>query len=101
MFNSLLKAGVTVPCDDSPVHTRFSSLQKTQIMGNKIELCEELHTVNAAVQPRAPDVPNPSTKSSEVPQNAADFSMLDLANAFFSVHVPNGEGKKVSRGKWC
>ena len=43
--------------------------------------------MKAAVQPRAPNVPNPYTILSQVPPTAKFFSVIDLANAFFSVPV--------------
>ena len=48
---------------------------------------QDLQAVNAAVQPRAPNVPNPYTILSQVPPNAKFFSVVDLSNAFFSVPV--------------
>ncbi len=48
---------------------------------------QDLQAVNAAVQPRAPYVPNPYTVLSQVPPNAKFFSVVDLSNAFFSVPV--------------
>lgn len=48
---------------------------------------QDLQAVNSAVQPRAPNVPNPSTILSQVPPNATFFSVVDLSNAFFSIPV--------------
>lgn len=48
---------------------------------------QDLQAVNAAVQPRAPNVPNPYTILSQVPPNAKFFSVVDPSNAFFSVPV--------------
>lgn len=43
--------------------------------------------MNTAVQPRAPNVPNPHTILSQVPPTAMHFTVVDLSNAFFSVPV--------------
>ncbi|KAI3357904.1 hypothetical protein L3Q82_016285, partial [Scortum barcoo] len=48
---------------------------------------QDLQAVNAAVQPRAPSVPNPYTILSQVPSAAKFFSVVDHSNAFFSVPV--------------
>ncbi len=48
---------------------------------------QDLQAVNAAVRRRAPLVPNPYTILSQIPQDATFFSVVDLANAFFSVPV--------------
>ncbi len=48
---------------------------------------QDLQAVNAAVRQRALLVPNPYTVLSQIPQDATFFSVVDLANAFFSVPV--------------
>ena len=48
---------------------------------------QDLQAVNAAVQPHAPNVPNLYTVLSQVPPTAKFFSVIDLANAIFSVPV--------------
>ncbi len=48
---------------------------------------QDLQAVNSAVIARAARVPNPYTILSQIPQNAMYFTVVDLANAFFSVPV--------------
>ncbi|XP_060786601.1 uncharacterized protein LOC132892291 [Neoarius graeffei] len=48
---------------------------------------QDLQAVNAAVVPRAPDVPNPYTILGQVPADSKWFSVVDLANAFFSIPI--------------
>ncbi|XP_044039463.1 uncharacterized protein LOC122869991 isoform X4 [Siniperca chuatsi] len=48
---------------------------------------QDLQAVNAAVHARAPNVPNPHTILSQVPPGSKWFSVVDLANAFFSIPV--------------
>ncbi|XP_055358456.1 uncharacterized protein LOC129603021 isoform X2 [Betta splendens] len=58
VFNSLLKAGVIVPCDNSPVRTPLLPVKKIRDKGQPTEwrFVQDLQAVNAAVQPRAPTV---------------------------------------------
>ncbi|TKS65903.1 putative nuclease HARBI1 [Collichthys lucidus] len=89
VFNHLLQAGVIVPCPDSPVRTPLFPVKKIRDEGQPVEwrFVQDLQAVNAAVQPRAPNVPNPYTILSQVPADAKFFSVVDLSNAFFSVPV--------------
>lgn len=89
VFESLLKAGVIVPCPDSPVRTPIFPVKKIRDKGQPDEwrFVQDLQAVNDAVQQRAPNVPNPYTIMSQVPSDSKWFSVVDLANAFFSVPV--------------
>ncbi|XP_046904773.1 uncharacterized protein LOC124486931 isoform X2 [Hypomesus transpacificus] len=89
VFESLLNAGVIVPCESSPVRSPLFPVKKIRDVGLPVEwrFVQDLQAVNAAVQPRAPHVPNPYTILSQVPPTARFFSVVDLANAFFSVPV--------------
>uniref|UniRef100_A0AAQ4RT80 ribonuclease H n=1 Tax=Gasterosteus aculeatus aculeatus TaxID=481459 RepID=A0AAQ4RT80_GASAC len=89
VFNSLLKAGVIVPCPDSPVRTPIFPVKKIRDAGKPTEwrFVQDLKAVNAAVHARAPNVPNPYTIMAQVPPDARWFSVVDLSNAFFSVPV--------------
>ncbi len=94
VFESLLKERVIIPCHDSPVRTPIFPVKK--ITSNTSEpvtwrFVQDLQAVNSAVIARAARVPNPYTILSQIPQNAMYFTVVDLANAFFSVPV---EGKK-------
>ena len=63
VFESLLKAGVTVLCDDSPVRTPIFPVKKIRESSQPTEwrFVKDLQSVNAAVQHKAPNVPNPCT----------------------------------------
>ncbi len=90
VFESLLKEKVIIPCHDSPVRTPIFPVKK--ITSNTSEpvtwrFVQDLQAVNSAVIARAARVPNPYTILSQIPQNAMYFTVVDLANAFFSVPV--------------
>ncbi len=90
VFESLLKERVIIPCHDSPVRTPIFPVKK--ITSNTSEpvtwrFVQDLQAVNSAVIARAARVPNPYTILSQIPQNAMYFTVVDLANAFFSVPV--------------
>ncbi|XP_047676510.1 uncharacterized protein LOC113649215 isoform X1 [Tachysurus fulvidraco] len=89
VFNSLLESGVIVPCETSPVRTPIFPVRKPRPLGDPEEwrFVQDLQVVNDAVIPRAPNVPNPHTILSQIPPESKWFSVVDLANAFFSVPV--------------
>ncbi|KAI2668497.1 Gag-pol polyprotein [Labeo rohita] len=90
VFESLLREGVIVPCSDSPVRTPIFPVKKIRDKGQPTEwrFVQDLQAVNAA-----PSVPNPYTILSQIPSDAKFFSVVDLANAFFSMPV----AKETSR----
>lgn len=90
VFESLKAAGVIIPCDDSPVRTPLFPVKKIRDKNQPTEwrFVQDLQAVNAAVQPRAPNVPNPYTILSQVPPTATFFSVVDLSNAFFQCSSP-------------
>ncbi len=101
VFESLLKERVIIPCHDSPVRTPIFPVKK--ITSNTSEpvtwrFVQDLQAVNSAVIARAARVPNPYTILSQIPQNAMYFTVVDLANAFFS--VPVEEKKSVLVRVW-
>uniref|UniRef100_A0A8C9Z436 ribonuclease H n=1 Tax=Sander lucioperca TaxID=283035 RepID=A0A8C9Z436_SANLU len=89
VFNSLLTAGVIIPCPDSPVRTPIFPVKKIRAKDLPTEwrFVQDLKAVNAAVHARAPNVPNPYTILQGIRGDAAWFSVVDLSNAFFSVPV--------------
>ena len=89
VFNSLLKKGVIIPCDDSPVRTPMLPVKKPRPLPVKDDwrFVQDLRAVNNAVQQRTPNVPNPHTILSQVPPGTTHYSVVDLSNAFFSVPV--------------
>ncbi|TWW66949.1 hypothetical protein D4764_20G0009810 [Takifugu flavidus] len=89
VFDSLLAAGVIVPCPNSPVNSPILPVKKYRPPPAPEEwrFVQDLTAVNAAVQSRAPLVPNLYTILSTIPSNATWFSVIELSNAFFSVPV--------------
>ena len=89
VFDSLLEAGGIVPCDTSPVRTPIFPVKKIRDPGQPTEwrFVQDLQAVNAAVQARAPSVPNPHTILSQVPPDSKWFLVVDLVNAFFSYNL--------------
>ncbi len=90
VFEPLLKEKVIIPCHDSPVRTPIFPVKK--ITSNTSEpvtwrFVQDLQAVNSAVIARAARVPNPYPILSQIPQNAMYFTVVDLANAYFSVPV--------------
>uniref|UniRef100_A0A3Q3M0F2 ribonuclease H n=1 Tax=Mastacembelus armatus TaxID=205130 RepID=A0A3Q3M0F2_9TELE len=83
------QAGIIVPCDNSPCCTPIFPVKKIRDADKPTEwrFVQDLQAVNDAVQPRVNNVPNPYTILSQVPSSAQWFSVVDLANAFFSVPV--------------
>jgi len=89
VFDSLLKEGIIIPCNDSPVRTPIFPVKKIRAQGQPTEwrFVQDLKSVNSAVIARAARVPNAYTILSQIPQDATYFTVVDLANAFFSVPV--------------
>uniref|UniRef100_A0AAR2KF50 ribonuclease H n=1 Tax=Pygocentrus nattereri TaxID=42514 RepID=A0AAR2KF50_PYGNA len=85
VFQALLQTGVIVPCPDSPVRTPISPVKKPG--RDEWRFVQDLQAVNAAVQARAPEVPNPHTILSQIPTDHTHYAVVNLANAFFSVPV--------------
>ena len=89
VFNSLLEAGVIIPCPYSPCCTPIFPVKKAPVEGQPTawRFVQDLKKVNDAVHPRTPIVPDPHTLLTQVPGNSKWFSVVDLANAFFSIPV--------------
>nr|XP_021332272.1 uncharacterized protein LOC110439819 [Danio rerio] len=89
VFEALLEQGVIVPCNNSEVRTPIFPVKKIRDNGMPTEwrFVQDLQAVNAAVKQRAPLVPNPYTILSQFPEKSQFYSVVDLANAFFSVPV--------------
>lgn len=89
VFNSLLEAGLIVPCPDLPVCTPMFPVKKICVLPQRDNwrFVQDLRAVNAAVHARVPSVPNPNTILSQVPADATWFIVVDLSNAFFSIPV--------------
>ncbi|XP_060897677.1 retrovirus-related Pol polyprotein from transposon 17.6 [Labrus mixtus] len=89
VFNSLLEAGIIIPCEDSPVQTPIFPVKKIRPAGQPTEwrFVQDLQAVNSAIIAPTPNVPNPYTILSQIPSSAKWFSVVDLSNAFFSIPV--------------
>ena len=84
VFDALLKAGVVVPCPTSPYNSPILPVKKPD---GSWRFVQDLRAINCAVQQRAPVVPNPTTILAPVLGNAEYFTVIDLANAFFSILI--------------
>lgn len=75
VFESLLEAGVIVPCPDSPVRTPMFPVKKGRPLPllDNWRFVQDLRAVNSAVYARAPNVPNLHTILSQIPPDAALF----------------------------
>ncbi|MGL5583570.1 MAG: reverse transcriptase domain-containing protein, partial [Cetobacterium sp.] len=89
VFESLLKRGIIIPCDDSPVNTPIFPVKKIRDKGQPAEwrFVQDLQAVNSAIHARAPNVPNPYTILSQIPPDTKFYTAVDISNAFFSVPV--------------
>lgn len=85
VFNSLLDAGVIVPCPDSLVRMPMLSVKKVRPPPQQDgwRFVQDLRAVNTAVHACAPNVPNCHTILSQIPADASWFTVVDLSNAFF------------------
>lgn len=83
VFDSLLQAGVIIPCDDSLVRTPIFPVKKLCDTGQPTKWCfiQDLQAVNAAVHPSVQLVSNPRTILTPIPPEVTHFSVM--ANAFF------------------
>ncbi|XP_034146324.1 uncharacterized protein LOC117593885, partial [Esox lucius] len=79
--------GIIVPCPNSPCRTPIFPVKKAKVVGQPVawRFLQDLKKVNEAVYARAPIVPDPYTIMTQVPSNSQFFSVIDLANAFFSI----------------
>ncbi|KAK7925084.1 hypothetical protein WMY93_007394 [Mugilogobius chulae] len=89
VFEALQEAGVIVQCENKGVCSPIFPVKKHTDPGEpeKWRFTNDLKAVNEAVAPLAAVVPNPYTILSQVPTDAKFFSVVDLANAFFSIPV--------------
>ncbi|XP_075456701.1 protein NYNRIN-like [Ascaphus truei] len=85
-IHAYLEKGVLRYCT-SPCNTPLFPVKKKSVKGqpDKYRLVQDLRAVNAATILETPVVPNPNTLLSGVPPEASLFTVIDLANAFFSV----------------
>ncbi|KAK1787656.1 hypothetical protein P4O66_016146, partial [Electrophorus voltai] len=84
VFQSLKQAGVIVPCPDSPVRTPIFPVKKPG--RDEWRFVQDLQAVNAAVHPRAPEVPNPHTILSQIPPDSEGSS--SRGDGYSTPHPP-------------
>lgn len=89
IIDEFLKQGILVPCV-SVCNTPILAIRKKQ-MGSDgkpvYRMVQDLRLINQYVIPCYPVVPDPSVIISRVPSNAQYYSVIDLANAYFSIKV--------------
>lgn len=85
-FESLREAGVIIPCENPRVFSPLRPVRKTS-QPTEWRFVLDLRAVNAAVEHRPSNVPNSDAVVFQVPLSATFFSVVDLANASFSVPV--------------
>lgn len=95
VISDLKKAGVIIPCPDSPCNTPIFPVRKAP-PSTSWRLVQDLRAVNEAVQQRAPNVPNPHTLLNSIRPTGKYFSVIDLANAFFSIPLSKESQKWFS-----
>ncbi|KAM4034518.1 uncharacterized protein ACNLHF_021156 [Anomaloglossus baeobatrachus] len=85
-IKTLLDNGALVKCT-SLCNTPLFPVKKRTLKGEapKYRMVQDLRAVNAATVLESPIVPNPHTLLSQIPSDATRFTVIDLANAFFSV----------------
>uniref|UniRef100_A0AAQ6ITR9 ribonuclease H n=2 Tax=Anabas testudineus TaxID=64144 RepID=A0AAQ6ITR9_ANATE len=84
VIQSLIDKGAIVECPHSPCNTPLLPVKKPNGGWRPVQ---DLRAVNEAVHHPAPTVPNVTTLMCQVPGNACWFSVIDLANAYFSIPV--------------
>ena len=77
----LKEQGLLIPCN-SLCNTPILGIKKSN---GKWRLVQDLQTINEAVVPLHPGVPNPYTLLSEIPEWTKYFSVIDLKEDFYSV----------------
>uniref|UniRef100_A0A3B5R4E0 ribonuclease H n=1 Tax=Xiphophorus maculatus TaxID=8083 RepID=A0A3B5R4E0_XIPMA len=85
VVQDLLDAGIIRLCPDSPCNTPIFPVQKAD--GKNWRMIQDLRAVNAAVQTRAPNVPDPHTLLNSLDPESKFFTVIDLSNAFLSIPV--------------
>ncbi|XP_026189541.1 uncharacterized protein LOC113146384, partial [Mastacembelus armatus] len=84
VIQSLIDKGAIVECPQSPCNTPILPVKKPNGSWRPVQ---DLRAVNAAVHQVAPTVPNVITLVSQIPGDTRWYSVIDLANAYFSIPV--------------
>ena len=78
IIENLKELGLLIPCNN-PCNTSIMGIKKSN---DKWRLVQDLQTINEAVVPLHPMVPNPYTLLSEIPERVKYFSVIYLKFAF-------------------
>jgi len=84
IVEALLKQGTIIPTVSS---CNMPILPVRKPRKSTWRFVQDLRTVNDAVIPAYPIVPNPVTILSSIPSNSTHFTVIDLCSAFFSVLI--------------
>ncbi|XP_058872909.1 uncharacterized protein LOC131723312 isoform X1 [Acipenser ruthenus] len=87
LHEELVKRGAIVPATGARCNSPILPVRKAN---GEWRFVQDLRLINLAVHQRTPIVPNPITCLSGVPPSAKWFSVIDLANAFYSVPIEKG-----------
>lgn len=83
VFESLLIAGIIIPCPNSPVCTPVVLVKKIQEKPpDKRRFVQDLRAINAAFRAPAPTVQNPHTIISQVPPETIGSLWLTCLTCF-------------------
>lgn len=85
VIEDMLKSGVLIEKPDARCNTPIFPVQKAET--GKWHMAQDLRAVNAAIQTRAPCVPDPYTLLNELTPDKKWFTVIDLANGLFSIPV--------------
>jgi hypothetical protein len=83
IIKDLKRQGLLIECS-SPYNTPILGVRKGP---NKWRLVQDLHLINEAVVPLHPVVPNSYTLLAQIPPGTAYYSVLDLKDTFFCIHL--------------
>uniref|UniRef100_A0A8P4KCS4 ribonuclease H n=1 Tax=Dicentrarchus labrax TaxID=13489 RepID=A0A8P4KCS4_DICLA len=84
VIQALIDQDAIVECPNSPCNSPILPVKKPNGSWRPVQ---DLRGINEAVQHLAPTVPNVTTLMSQVPSGACWFTVIDLANAYFSIPV--------------
>lgn len=87
VFQSLLKKGVIVPCENSPVRTPMLPVKKPRQPPAEDDwrFVQDLRAVNSSRSTTCAKFPSPHTIVSQILPETKFYSVVDLSNAFISV----------------
>jgi hypothetical protein len=91
-FEQLRKGGVIIPGDEAFCNSHLFPVKKA-FPSTDCRMVMDLQGVNNSMIPRTPCVPDPHTLLNQLKPDNAYFTVIDLANAFFSIPLhPDSQG---------